>query len=233
LICLIESDSAPSAGHIPARKFEARSFGNMAVFRGLILFAIMACCSTAAFATPKEYCEAYARDFADRVAKAGEVWEARKSSALADCLFQFQRPTAEVTKPIERKIPKPAPKAAVAQAKPKKTAEPAIAADEPASVAEELPEPAVIVAPDIEPPARKAPAAAGIDAPKKSKTLFAKLFPGKAGQGESAAPAERGRLTPGSAAWLDYCENKYASFDRETGTYKSYKGVERKCLVTD
>jgi BA14K-like protein len=39
-------------------------------------------------------------------------------------------------------------------------------------------------------------------------------------------------LQEGSIAWLDYCEKKYASFDRKAGTYKSYTGVERKCLVT-
>lgn len=39
-------------------------------------------------------------------------------------------------------------------------------------------------------------------------------------------------LATGSIAWLDYCEKKYASFSRTTGTYISYKGVERKCLVT-
>lgn len=37
---------------------------------------------------------------------------------------------------------------------------------------------------------------------------------------------------PGSDAWLDYCDNKYASFNRETGTYMSRTGIERRCLVT-
>ncbi len=40
------------------------------------------------------------------------------------------------------------------------------------------------------------------------------------------------KLEPGSDAWLDYCDNKYASFNRETGAYMSRTGVERKCLVT-
>ncbi len=44
--------------------------------------------------------------------------------------------------------------------------------------------------------------------------------------------SKKARLKVGSVAWLDYCEKKYASFNRETGTYRSYTGVERKCLVT-
>jgi len=39
-------------------------------------------------------------------------------------------------------------------------------------------------------------------------------------------------LVPGSEAWNDYCSAKYASFKRETGTYTSYSGKERPCLVT-
>lgn len=40
------------------------------------------------------------------------------------------------------------------------------------------------------------------------------------------------KLEEGSVAWLDYCDKKYASFNRKTGTYTSRTGVERKCLVT-
>jgi hypothetical protein len=40
------------------------------------------------------------------------------------------------------------------------------------------------------------------------------------------------KLTPGSAAWLDYCTRKYSSFNRAKGTYLSKTGVERKCLIT-
>jgi hypothetical protein len=40
------------------------------------------------------------------------------------------------------------------------------------------------------------------------------------------------KLEEGSVAWLDYCDKKYASFNRKTGTYTSRSGVERKCLVT-
>ncbi len=46
------------------------------------------------------------------------------------------------------------------------------------------------------------------------------------------AKASGKKPEPGSDAWLDYCDGKYASFNRETGTYMSRTGVERKCLVT-
>jgi len=48
---------------------------------------------------------------------------------------------------------------------------------------------------------------------------------------KQAARKTRGKLAPGSQAWLDYCDRKYASFNRETGTYTSFSGEERKCLV--
>jgi BA14K-like protein len=40
------------------------------------------------------------------------------------------------------------------------------------------------------------------------------------------------KMEQGSAAWNDYCANKYSSFDIKKGTYTSRTGVERKCLVT-
>lgn len=43
--------------------------------------------------------------------------------------------------------------------------------------------------------------------------------------------AAKGTLVPGSKAWADYCDKKYASFDRRTGTYRSLKGVARPCKV--
>lgn len=45
-------------------------------------------------------------------------------------------------------------------------------------------------------------------------------------------PRKKQKLVVGSVDWLDYCDRKYASFDREKGTYRSYSGVERKCRVT-
>jgi hypothetical protein len=38
-------------------------------------------------------------------------------------------------------------------------------------------------------------------------------------------------LVPGSDDWNIFCSNKYASFDKAKGTYKSFTGVERKCVV--
>lgn len=38
-------------------------------------------------------------------------------------------------------------------------------------------------------------------------------------------------LAPGSVAWNEYCAAKYASFDKVSGTYKSYSGKAKPCLV--
>ena len=40
------------------------------------------------------------------------------------------------------------------------------------------------------------------------------------------------KLVPGSPEWNGYCTKKYSSFDPTTGNYKSFTGVERKCLYT-
>ena len=48
---------------------------------------------------------------------------------------------------------------------------------------------------------------------------------------ETSVPARPAKLVAGTAAWNDYCSNKYTSFNVKTGTYKSRTGVERKCLV--
>jgi hypothetical protein len=45
-------------------------------------------------------------------------------------------------------------------------------------------------------------------------------------------PRRKPKLEAGSVAWLDYCDKKYASFNRRTGTYTSHSGVERKCVVS-
>jgi hypothetical protein len=44
--------------------------------------------------------------------------------------------------------------------------------------------------------------------------------------------AKKPNLKEGSPEWYDYCDRKYASFDRRSGKYISKTGVERKCLVT-
>ena len=38
-------------------------------------------------------------------------------------------------------------------------------------------------------------------------------------------------LAPGSVAWNEYCAAKYTSFNKATGTYKSYSGKAKPCLV--
>ena len=38
-------------------------------------------------------------------------------------------------------------------------------------------------------------------------------------------------LAPGSVAWNEYCAAKYASYNKVTGTYKSYSGKAKPCLV--
>ena len=38
-------------------------------------------------------------------------------------------------------------------------------------------------------------------------------------------------LAAGTSAWINYCAEKYASFDAVTGTYKSKTGQRKPCLV--
>jgi hypothetical protein len=63
--------------------------------------------------------------------------------------------------------------------------------------------------------------------PKPKLELLARASPA---QQEKPASA-RGKLTPGSQAWKEYCSNKYASFNPDTRTYKSYGGKQKPCLV--
>jgi hypothetical protein len=44
-------------------------------------------------------------------------------------------------------------------------------------------------------------------------------------------PYASGALVPGSAAWIQYCSQKYNSFNPATGTYLAYSGVVRPCRV--
>lgn len=188
-------------------------------------------------ATPEDYCEAYAVDFANRVSRDDAAWAIRHDNSLRDCLAQYQQSKIDVKKPeiakkTKRVVPASKPEQVASKPAAVKLPEEAIVEPDPVDVP---PEPAVIVAPDIEPPAKPARNQAGTIEPKKAKTLFAKLFtrndqPSVAGE---SVPVDRGKLQPGSAAWLDYCDSKYASFNRETGTYVSYKGVARRCLVTN
>ncbi|MBL8791016.1 MAG: BA14K family protein [Rhizobiales bacterium] len=206
----------------------------------LAAFALLSLSAGLVQAAPKDYCDAYARDFADRGPKDEAQWKSRRANAFNDCLLQFG--SGAVAVDTEAPAAKPAKKPVkAAGAKARQKPVPA-----PVQEAETLPEPAVIVAPDIEPPPKRNQQAEQTTkaAPSKSKTLLGKLFKpkdesetgngGQNAQTAQAAPASlKGKLVPGSAAWLDYCDRKYASFNRDTGTYKSYKGIERKCLVTD
>jgi hypothetical protein len=45
-------------------------------------------------------------------------------------------------------------------------------------------------------------------------------------------PAKQVEMVEGSDEWNAYCDNKYASFNKETGTYMSHTGKERRCIVT-
>jgi BA14K-like protein len=45
-------------------------------------------------------------------------------------------------------------------------------------------------------------------------------------------PAKQVELVEGSDEWNAYCDSKYASFNKETGTYMSHTGKERRCIVT-
>jgi BA14K-like protein len=47
-----------------------------------------------------------------------------------------------------------------------------------------------------------------------------------------AVAASSAALVPGSDAWNEYCDKKYASFDRQSGTYTSRTGKIKRCLVT-
>ena len=74
-----------------------------------------------------------------------------------------------------------------------------------------------------------APAAA----PKKKllKQAAAPLNPaGTATEAAAVVNAKPG-LVAGSPEWNEYCAAKYKSFNPDTGTYNSYTGKERRCVV--
>lgn len=165
-------------------------------------------------ANPQDYCAAYARDFADQGPRNKEVWQKRFDSASADCLFAFT-PLAEQPKPAGKKREK----VETVKAEPKQV-EPELA--EPEKIVPENEE--VLVVPDVPPPEEKPEKAT-----RTKKTL--RSIVAAAVEPEKKRPTKP-NLKPGSQAWLDYCDKKYASFDRATGTYSSYSGVRRRCLVT-
>jgi hypothetical protein len=138
----------------------------------------------AAFATPSDYCKAYAIDFADGTKRDTPFWDQRFADAEKACLLQYSYEGGFSKEKFEQ----------VAKAKPK-------------------PKPIVEVqAKAVEAAAAEVDVAAAVVNAKPAR--------------KKAKPEE------GSVAWLDYCEKKYASFNRKKGTYISRSGVERKCLVT-
>jgi hypothetical protein len=239
------------------------------------MVAALFCFASAAHANPKDYCEAYARDFADQVQADKAAWENRRVNALRDCLSQYQSQSSTPAKkqtasaPAETPAAPDEPPAAsdaaaadetqnadVAASPPKvakksakktrvtkaaaKQAAPVVPDDVPDSIYSEPGSQDVLVVPDIPPPGGGQAAAVPPATPvvKQKSTLLSKLLGKKDQIIQAVKPSGRAltnkeRLTPGSAAWVDYCSRKYASFDPATGTYKSYKGAERKCLVTN
>ena len=75
-----------------------------------------------------------------------------------------------------------------------------------------------------------APAAA----PKKKllKQAAAPLNESETTTAVAAVVKPKPELEPGSEAWNEYCAAKYKSFNPDTGTYNSYNGKERRCVVT-
>jgi hypothetical protein len=170
--------------------------------------AALGLAATAALAAPEDYCKAYAIDFADQTKRDTAYWKQRFDDAEKSCLerFTFVEP-AEQARPQQVAKRKPKPKAATAET----PVEPA--QEDSVSLAE------AILPDEPPPPSRK----------KKKK----KPEEGVIVLPDTPPPPKRNqKLTEGSLAWLDYCDRKYASFNRATGTYTSHSGVERKCLVT-
>ncbi|HUR43568.1 MAG TPA: BA14K family protein [Aestuariivirga sp.] len=181
----------------------------MLIFTGLCATALV----LPAQADVRSYCEAYARDQADtrlsgsailgaRSKPSPQEWEERKTLALADCLTLYT---------------------------PKSGTETVVAAEpETESVAAE---------PEAKPVPVK-PKAAPVKEKRKTATVKAK--PTLTLLARRTAPAQQEystsetttSLVPGSQAWKDYCANKYASFNPETNTYKSYGGKQKPCKVT-
>jgi hypothetical protein len=95
----------------------------------------------------------------------------------------------------------------------------------------------VVVEPEAEPAPVK-PKAAPVKAKRKIATV--KVKPTLTLLARRTAPAQQEysvaetapRLVPGSQAWKNYCANKYASFNPETNSYKSYGGKQKPCKVT-
>ncbi|MEQ1520057.1 MAG: BA14K family protein [Aestuariivirga sp.] len=70
--------------------------------------------------------------------------------------------------------------------------------------------------------------------PKKKlqKQAAAPLNESETATAVAAVVKPKPELEPGSEAWNEYCAAKYKSFNPDTGTYNSYNGKERRCVVT-
>jgi BA14K-like protein len=71
--------------------------------------------------------------------------------------------------------------------------------------------------PEADPPPARKPA------PKPVKVAERKPQSASPGRAQSKKPE------PGTEAWNDYCDAKYSSFNRQSGTYMSRSGKIRRC----
>jgi len=73
-----------------------------------------------------------------------------------------------------------------------------------------------------------------VAAPKKplQEQAAAVAPPGSITGTIAAEPENQPALEPGSPSWKEYCAAKYKSFNPDTGTYSSYTGKDRPCIVT-
>jgi BA14K-like protein len=80
-----------------------------------------------------------------------------------------------------------------------------------------------------EQPEEAAPEPVAEPAPKqKAKPKVTKVAERKS-KSTSAAKAASKKLVPGTDEWNDYCDRKYNSFNRQSGTYMSRSGKIRRC----
>lgn len=69
------------------------------MFRFASVLVFWGALAQAAFATPEDYCAAYARDFADAGLASPEIWQQRYDNASSVCMYQFTPQTNIVAKP--------------------------------------------------------------------------------------------------------------------------------------
>jgi hypothetical protein len=136
-------------------------------FSSALAIVTLALMSTQASASSQNYCEMFAKDFADTRTTDVDLWQKSYRSAFNDCMNQY-----------------------------------------------------TAVAPAVAPKKKlQTQAAAPLNEQETSTVVAAVVKP-------------KGVLEPGSEAWNEYCAAKYKSFNPDTGTYNSYNGKERRCVVT-